>query len=162
MAGHTGGSCTVMERIDITTSNPVSHKPASGFRLLVLLFVVTVSCAFSIASLAQNSASRHSVVPMGEWLNYIETRYTGNAVLLHLRTGYERAVLMPEPVRLKDGEAPLPGCDLAIDREIIGFYPTRTFGRTSIRFIGLNSGIEYQLLVRASPLGIRQPLEITR
>lgn len=151
-----------MNRIDITTSYPRSVGAASGSHLAILLVIAVVFGATSLPGLAKDATARHSVVPMGEWLNYIETRYTGNAVLLHLRTGYERAVLMPEPVRLKDGELPLPGCELAVDREIIGFYPTKTFQRTSIRFIGLNSGTEYQLLVRASPLGIRQPLEITR
>jgi hypothetical protein len=98
----------------------------------------------------------------GKWLEFRQTRFNNKPVLLHLRQGYERAVVMPEPIRLLDESQTLPGCAVAIDTDVVGFYPISTFARKPIKFVGLNSGTVYELRVRASPEGIRQPLQITR
>lgn len=103
-----------------------------------------------------------SVRPMGEWLEFRQARYVDKPLLLHLRSGYERAVLMPEPIGLLDNGQSLPGCAVEIDTDVIGFYPTRSFKRTPIKFVGLDTGKIYELRVRASPEGMRQPLQITR
>lgn len=121
--------------------------------------------ASQIANAQQSSSAttvRDGVLPMGQWLEFRQARYGSKPILLHLRTGYERAVLMPEPVRLRDQESSLPGSAVVIDGHVVGFYPTKTFKRQPIWFVGLETGNKYELLVRASPQGIRQPLEITR
>ena len=100
--------------------------------------------------------------PQGEWLEFRQARFVNKPILLHLRQGYERAVLMPEPIRLENESQTLPGCAVEIDTDVVGFYPTQTFARKPIRFVGLRSGTVYELRVRASPEGIRQPLQITR
>ena len=102
------------------------------------------------------------VKPQGEWLEFRQARFANKPILLHLRQGYERAVLMPEPIRLENESQTLPGCAVEIDTDVVGFYPTQTFARKSIKFVGLRSGTVYELRVRASPDGIRQPLQITR
>lgn len=130
---------------------------------LILVSVFFLTPAFvSRPALAQQELTREDVQPMGEWLEFRKARYVSKPILIHLRTGYERAVLMPEPVRLKANQSALPGCTIEIDAEVIGFYPTRTFARLGIKFIGLDTGKEYELRVRASTSGIRQPLQITR
>lgn len=102
------------------------------------------------------------VEPKGEWIEFRQTRFANKPILLHLRVGYERAVLMPEPIRLENESQTLPGCAVEIDTDVVGFYPTKVFARMPIRFVGLSSGTVYELKVRASPEGIRQPLQITR
>lgn len=99
---------------------------------------------------------------MGDWLEFKQTGFSGDPILLHLRTGYERAVLMPEPVRLQNANQRLPGCEVFIDNDVVGFYPTQTFKREPVRFVGIESGTVYELRVRASPRGMRQPLQINR
>ena len=138
---------------------------ASKSRVRLLLTGIMLSViATGFASphlLAKESISHADVVPMGKWLTFRQAHYTNEPILLHLRTGYERAVLMPESVRLMDDQKNLPGCTLEIDQNVVGFYPTQVFQRRSVTFIGSNSGKKYQLLVSASPTGIRQPLQIT-
>ena len=97
-----------------------------------------------------------------EWLDFKQARYIGKPILVHLRSGYERAVIFPEPIQLSDPLQSLPGCAVAIENEVVGFFPTHTFRRTSIKFSGLNTGIVYELRVRASHQGIEQVLQISR
>lgn len=135
-----------------------------------LIFVLLLCLVFSAEGLldrpsfaqSQPEITRDDVQPMGQWFDFRQARYGSNGVLLHLRTGYERAVLMPEPIELKAGQSSLPGCDVEIDSDVIGFYPTRSFKRQSIKFVGLESGAVYELKVRSSTAGIRQPLQISR
>ncbi|MFK7854298.1 MAG: hypothetical protein AB8B79_09310 [Granulosicoccus sp.] len=135
-----------------------------------LIYVLSLILVFSAEGLlnrpllaqTQPEITRDNVQPMGQWFDFRQARYGSNGVLLHLRTGYERAVLMPEPIELKAGQSNLPGCDIEIDSDVIGFYPTRSFKRQSVEFIGLESGTVYVLKVRSSTTGIRQPLQISR
>ncbi|NND92792.1 MAG: hypothetical protein HKN42_18195 [Granulosicoccus sp.] len=137
--------------------------------VIVLTTLVSFSACIS-TSHAQQTKPDHSesnaagddVVPMAEWLEFRKARYVTRPILLHLLNGHERAVLMPEPIRLLDEEQSLPGCAVAIDHDVIGFFPTRTFPRKPIKFLGLDSGTVYELRVRASPDGMQQPLQITR
>jgi len=99
---------------------------------------------------------------MGNWVEYRNATYNGEALIVHLRTGYERAVLFPEGVRLTDPDQTIPDCDLVIDEEVMGFYPKKSFKRRELKLTGLETGADYLLLVQASPNGIRQPLQIER
>ena len=113
-------------------------------------------------AVAQQNSQEQTIQPMGQWVEFKTAIYSGAPILVHLRTGYERAILMPEPVRLLDDNQKLPNSDVVVDSEVVGFYPAKTFTRRSIKFVGLNTGAVYDLRVRASPQGIRQPLEIKR
>jgi len=131
-----------------------------GLGALLTVYMATASAQ---AELGNNDSSRpDNVRPMGEWVEFRKARYGTKPILLHLRSGYERAVLMPEPIKLLDDTQTLPGCAVEIDTDVIGFFPTHTFARKSISFVGLQSGTVYELRVRASAQGFRQPLQITR
>ena len=136
-----------------------------SFMVLFTLLSLTWGASASWAQTAQSDSGSYAagqVKPQGEWLEFRQTRFNNKPILLHLRQGYERAVLMPEPIRLESASQTLPGCAVEIDTDVVGFYPTKAFARKPIRFVGLNSGTVYELRVRASPEGIRQPLQITR
>lgn len=138
-------------------------KPLLAIR--ILSFSAVVAWAFLAATPntvhAQQNEQHQSVQPMGKWLEFRKARYVTKPILLHLRSGYERAVLMPEPIQPLDQDQFLPNCAVEINNDVIGFYPTATFPRKPIKFKGLNTGKIYELRVRASPLGMRQPLQIT-
>ena len=136
-----------------------------SFMVLVTVLNLVWGSTTSRAQTAQPDPGANAprqLQPQKEWLEFRQTRFDNKPVLLHLRQGYERAVLMPEPIRLENDSQILPGCAVAIDTDVVGFYPTKTFARKPIRFVGLNTGTVYELRVRASPEGIRQPLQITR
>ena len=136
-----------------------------SFMILFMLLNLLLGSTASWAQTAQSSSDGNvpgQMKPQEKWLEFRQTRFVNKPILLHLRQGYERAVLMPEPIRLENESQTLPGCAVAIDTDVVGFYPTRTFARKPIRFVGLRSGTVYELRVRASPEGIRQPLQITR
>lgn len=136
-----------------------------SFVIMVTLLNLMPGATASVAQTAQSGPDNNPpgrVKPQGEWLEFRQTRFVNKPILLHLRQGYERAVLMPEPIRLESESQTLPGCAVEIDTDVVGFYPTQTFTRKPIRFVGLRSGTVYELQVRASPEGIRQPLQITR
>ena len=136
-----------------------------SYMVLFTMLNLTWGATASWAQTAQSGSGGYvagQVKPQGEWLEFRQARFVNKPILLHLRQGYERAVLMPEPIRLENASQTLPGCAIAIDTDVVGFYPTKTFARKPIRFVGLNTGTVYELRVRASPEGIRQPLQITR
>lgn len=130
--------------------------------MLSTLFALSVAVTSSQAEVTNNGSDAVNVRPMGDWVEFRQARFAGAPILLHLRSGYERAVLMPEPIKLLNDAQTLPGCAVEIDTDVIGFFPTHTFSRKPISFVGLQSGTVYELRVRASPEGIRQPLQITR
>ena len=123
--------------------------------VLIMAFVWTSGLAQSVTNPDGNPSTR-------EWLEFKQARYNGRSILVHLRTGFERAVIMPEPIRLSDPSSVLPGCAVAIDTDVVGFFPTRTFARKPLRLTGLITGTVYELRVRASPQGIQQVLQILR
>lgn len=87
--------------------------------------------------------------------------YRGNRILFHIRTGIERAVIFPEPVQLARTNPQLLGCTIVVDFDVVGFYPTQSFDRETVRLIGLETGTTYELGVRASPEGLLNPLRLT-
>jgi len=105
-------------------------------------------------------AQWQDIEPMGSWHDLKQVNYRGKPILVHLRTGYERALLLPEPVRLADPAQQLPGCEVKVDQDVVGFYPSESFDRRIIGFVGLNSGSTYEFKVRATPLGKRQPMQV--
>lgn len=100
--------------------------------------------------------------PMGQWLAFEETDFTGNPVSVHLRTGYERAVIMPEPVIAHANNPLLPKAEVFVEKRVVGFYPEQSFNVRLIKFVGVNSGSVYELLIESSANGTRQPLKINR
>ena len=129
----------------------------SGIRLLLLSML---SFTASTLSHAQTELTREEVSPTGQWLNATEARFAGTPILLHLRTGHERALLMPEPVRLADSDHRSSGYETDIKGNVVRLYPLSKFGRESVRLIGLETDTEYVFRIRASAFGIRQPLKI--
>jgi len=102
------------------------------------------------------------VLPMGDWVEFLETQFDGKPLLVHLRFGYERAVLMPEPVKVKNENHTLTRTDVVIGNRVVTFYPMKEFGWSLIEFVGLDSGTVYELRIKASPMGKRQPIRINR
>lgn len=127
--------------------------------LLPLLFAIGL--VFTPGMAQQVTNTDEDKKPL-EWLDFKKARYFGKPILLHLRSGIERAVIFPEPIQFTDFSQSLPGCAIAIDNEVVAFFPTQTFRRTPIRFTGLNTDTVYELRVRASPQGIEQVLQILR
>ncbi len=129
----------------------------SGIHLLLLSML-----PFTVSTIthAQPNLSREQISSTGQWLDARKARFTGVPILVHLRTGHERALLMPEPVRLSDIDHQSSGYDADINGDVVRFYPLSHFDRESIRLTGLDTGTEYVLRVRASAFGIRQPLQI--
>ena len=97
---------------------------------------------------------------MGRWVEYVEANYQGEAIRIHLRTGYERAVVFPEPVRQLLPDQQLPGCEVLINDNVVAFYPEKNLERTNMVFTGELTGVRYEIIVRASSSGIRKPLRI--
>lgn len=126
------------------------------------LSIALLTAPLCSSAFAQEALENGEVEPMGHWVEFQHVQFENIPILLHLRTGYERAVLMPEPVQLKDANLTLPGSEVLIDQEVVGFYPTTSFTRRSMHFIGLTTGTVYELRISASPTGLRQPLQINR
>lgn len=140
----------------MTVQNP--SRRAFSFHSIALL-----TAGFQSAhALAQQRNDNVEVQPMGNWIEYRQTQYRGAPILVHLRIGYERTIVMPEPVWQQNPDYRLPGCDVVVESDIVGFYPTEQFGFRSIKFSGEDSGDTYELRIKASVSGIRQPMQINR
>lgn len=109
---------------------------------------------------AQTNLSREEVAATGQWLDARKAIVTGKPVFLHLRTGHERALLMPEPVRLSGIDGQTTGFKADIDGDVVRFYPLIHFDQEPFHLTGLETGTEYELRIRASAFGIRQPLQL--
>ncbi len=141
------------------TTSTTSKGRIGSFALAVTITICLVSAT---TGRAQEALQNGSVAPMGQWLEYREASFVGKPILIHLRTGYERAIVMPEPVELRDADQTLPDSEIVVTDNIIAFYPTSTFARVPLLFTGLETGTQYDLRVRASTEGMRQPLRINR
>jgi len=102
--------------------------------------------------------------------------FEGQTIPVHLRTGYERAVIFPEHVILHsiDGQnvqmeqsgnqlivdSQLANCRIEIDSDVVGFSPLSRFSEKLLVFTGNETGTLYKLHVQSSPTGRRQPIEI--
>ncbi|MFK7994271.1 MAG: hypothetical protein AB8B87_09040 [Granulosicoccus sp.] len=140
------------------------NKPAKkGHSLKHSIVAITIFAAFSFSAQSQEALRDGTVAPMGQWLEYREANFRGAPILVHLRTGYERAIVMPEAVELSNNnQQRLPGCEIIVNNNIIAFYPTETFTRRSTVFVGKETGTVYDLRIRASTKGMRQPMRINR
>jgi len=106
---------------------------------------------------------------MGNWAEYIKVDYDGTPLLVHLRTGYERAVLFPEPIELHSiNDQPvntttsnqLPNTKIEIDDNVLGFSPLQQFKQHKVIVRGIQTGILYNFQIRSSSTGKRQPIQI--
>lgn len=129
----------------------------TGIRLLLLSML---SLNVSSITHAHQGMSREDVTSTGQWLDTRKARFSGKPIFLHLRTGHERTLLMPEPVRLSDASFHPTGYEADITGAVVSFYPMSHFERASFHLTGLETGTDYILQVRASAFGIRQPLQI--
>lgn len=132
-------------------------------------FALTMYAALLTTSMTAIAQGSDKVIPMGEWAEFINVNYVGKPLLVHLRTGYERAIMFPERVAVKSinnipvnqGVTPeLPNCTIELDTDVIGFAPLERFGTQQVEVTGLQSGRVYTLLVSSSPNGKRQPIHI--
>lgn len=139
-----------------------SSTKKNGLSCYFLVATLAVFATFSSGANSQEALRNGTVAPMGQWLEYREANFRGNPIFVHLRTGYERAIVMPEPVKQRDSAQQLPGSEILIDDNIVAFYPTITFSRRSVVFVGLETGTLYDLRIRASTQGMRKPMRINR
>lgn len=146
-----------------------------------------ITCAVALLllqpTLPAAAQSFETVIPMESWVEFMVIEYTGAPVPIHLRTGYERPIMFPEPVKLhsvngqlinsEQSTESLPGqvtgvidamahCPIEIDNEVAGFSPQRRFNNQSVIFQGAQTGTLYSLVVKSSPTGSRQPVELKR
>lgn len=128
-----------------------------AFAVVALTLVTALPLA-----VAQEGVTRDDILSDAEWLEFKKARFNGQPILLHLKTGQARAVIWPEPIQLFDDDQVLPGCAVEINNDVVGFFPTEDFNRTTIKFRGLDSQIVYELRIRASEQGIEEPLQILR
>lgn len=126
----------------------------------VALWVSLLSSPYP--AIAQSALDRGVVQPMGQWVEFAQAYYTGDPVAVHLRTGYERAVIMPEPVSAHAQNPLLPHTEVIVENEVVGFYPEESFKAISLKFVGAHSGTVFELQVNSSTTGTRQPLQINR
>ena len=128
-----------------------------------VLALATGSILWSTASLAENASSTTPPVELAEeWARFKSVRFSGKPIQVHLRTGYQRPIIMPEPIRLADPETLLPDCAIEVDIEVVAFSPAKHFKRHTIEFIGESSGTRYLLRVHSSESGYRIPISITK
>ncbi|MBX2836707.1 MAG: hypothetical protein KTR35_07625 [Gammaproteobacteria bacterium] len=110
------------------------------------------------------------VAPMESWAEFDRRVYLDGPVDVHLRTGYQNAVLFPEEIVLvsiagmdvdpKVRATVIPGCPIEVDVDVLGFSPSSRFKTTRIIVLGVSSGKRYSLDVKSSPFGQRQPIEL--
>lgn len=136
---------------------------------LKIVVMAAVAVLFALTNSHTFAQSFNTVIPMGEWAEYKKATYSGNPVIVHLRTGYENAVIFPEPVNIRsidnklvrnESQMSLPNCVIEINVDTVGFSPLRRFTEQRVTLRGADTGIIYDLLVSSSPNGSRQPLEI--
>ena len=137
-------------------------SPATPLKCVVITCLILALALTWTSGIAQQAVNPDDNQSAREWFDFKRARYIGRPILVHLRNGYERAVILPEPIKFKDSSQSLPGCAVAINEDVIGFFATRSFRRKAISFRGLNTGTLYELRVRASPEGIEQALQILR
>lgn len=137
----------------------MTKHPEEKSCMASLLAIVAASLIWVSMAAAQQYSPTDGFVLTDQSLPIKQVQFRTRPILMHLRTGYERVVAFPEPVSLSSAE-PIPGCDIVIDRELVGFYPGLDFERRSIVFKGSHTGAAYELSTRASSLGLNVPIEI--
>jgi len=99
------------------------------------------------------------VEPVENWLKFHEVTYQGQHLILHLRTGYGRPVIFPEPIIVPD-EISISGLQFEVDIDILVFSPTNHFKTAEFSVIGQRTGTVYKFRIKSDPIGQRIPLEI--
>lgn len=129
--------------------------------------LMVVSVLVTLLSTGASAQSFSKVKPMGEWAEHMTVQRDGKPLFVHLRTGYERTVKFPEPITLhtinkfavaSNSQSNLPGCNIAIESDVLGFSPLRRFKQQRVSVRGIQTGIIYDLIVFSSPNGKRQPI----
>lgn len=141
------------------TTNSFTIKSCLSFLLITMLLAALM---VPVTTQAQQAVEQGKVQLMDPNLPMKTVPYQGERLLFHMRTGIERAIVFPEPVLLVRSNPRLPGCDIVVDYDVVGFYPTQEFERENIQFVGLTTGYTYELGVRASSEGFLQPMRLTR
>jgi len=101
------------------------------------------------------------VAPLEQWLAMEEVLVGDEPIVVHLRIGYERPIVFPEPVSVQS-RAPLPFTDVTLDAELVVFAPGGQLRGERLVFIGRNSAHRYELDVSASRYGSRVPIRLVR
>lgn len=147
--------------MDCTTVPTETKRSRCSLKTTSAVALLIVTSALSGLTGAQQALQDGTVVPMSSWVEAMKVQFVKNErILLHLRTAYERAIVMPEAVTPKDPEQRLTGCEIIIDGNVIAFYPTESYTREIVTFVGLETGTEYEFGVRSSTSGFRQPMQI--
>lgn len=143
-------------------SPPLLRTAAIAIAMHTLLLTTSIITAAQAAE---------KIIPMGEWAEMITVEFDGTPLLVHLRTGYERAVWFPEPITLQSineisvhpGVTPkLPNCNIELDSDVLGFSPLERFGTQRVEARGVETGRIYILFVSSSPSGKRQPIHLLK
>ena len=133
-----------------------------GTASLVLLAWAAIVAAQPVATpWASDPAGATTVEPVRRWARFEELEWRGEPIELYLRTGYERPLILPEPVRAL-GPIELPGCRVEIDVEVVSFSPSEHFEPRTIVLVGEQTGSRYHFRVRSNPFGQRIPLRVIR
>ena len=117
-----------------------------------------LSCVLMLA--AHSPAFAQDVEPIAAWASFKQIRYYGKPIRIHLLAGYGRAIEMPETVQLLPPYDVLPGCEITVEDATVKIYPRGRFNRSRLRLVGVDTGIVYELQVRASMQGRRRSLKI--
>ena len=133
---------------------------AKPYAVLKCAVVLTTLAVASMPSVALSQAQTPKVEFTDEDARFQITPVPDGNLLLHIRNGHERIIAFPEPIEAIPEQQSLPGCNIIMDGEIVAFYPTRTFQRVTLKFVGARSGTVYEIGVRSSPDGIIQPLKL--
>jgi len=148
----------------------VYHNMRLTNKKLKITIIAVVAMFFTLPHTTILAQNFNTIIPMGEWAEYKKIAYSGNPVIVHLRTGYENAVIFPEPVNIRsidnklirnESQMSLPDCAIEINVNSVGFKPLARFTEQRVTLRGSDTGIIYDLLVSSSPNGSRQPLEVS-
>ena len=139
-------------------------RPEDGMTSRLLIQICAIILAVVAFSTQPSTAQGQSpnVELTDDTAQFVKTQIPDRALLLHIRNGHERIIAFPERVEMLPDQPVLPGCDVALDGEVIAFYPTRTFQRLVLEFLGTSTGTVYQIAVRSSPTGLIHPLKLVR
>lgn len=101
-----------------------------------------------------------SVFPVEDWVRFEKMHYAGGPLEVHLRTGYQRPLIMPEPVRLTSAAEAPQALTVDIDIDIVILSPSRHFSNARLTLVGLHTGHRYLVNLRSSATGDRIPLRL--
>ena len=140
----------------------IEKTVAKPYAVLKCAVVLTTLAVVSIPPVVLSQAQTPEVEFTDEDARFKIISIPDGKLLLHIRNAHERIIAFPEPVEAIPEQQSLPGCNIIVDGEIIALYPTRTFQRVTLKFVGARSGTVYEIGVRSSPDGIIQPLKLVK